>query len=113
MSIRFAEEGRQRVLERAAALAGIEELPQEAETLLEAVVCGAAALCSREDIPEGMEQPLAILLARALRDGAERPVTAVKRGDTQITYGPEELSPRVLLSPFVRLRTPKGGCCRE
>ena len=110
MSIRLAEEGRQRVLAKAGALAGMEELPQEAETLLEAVVCGAAALCNREDIPEGMEWPLAILLSRALRDGTERPVTTVKRGDTQITYGPEELPARVLLSPFVRLGMPKGGC---
>ncbi|MBR5390966.1 MAG: hypothetical protein IK141_06705 [Clostridia bacterium] len=110
MNIRFAEDGRQRVLEQAAALAGLEELPQEAEALLEAVACGAAAICNRRDLPREMEWPLAVLLSRALRDGAERPVTAVKRGDTQITYGPEDLSAKVLLGPFIRLGTPKGGC---
>lgn len=108
MSAAFAEGGRQRILEQGMALSGLERAPQQAELLLDLVTSAVTAWCGRDDIPREMEGTLAILLARVLRDGAERPVSTVKRGDTAITYGEQgNEGLGKLLEPFVRLKTPE------
>ena len=104
MSAAFAEGGRQRILEQGMALSGLESAPQQAELLLDLVVDGVTAWCGRSDIPEEMERCVALLLSRVLRDGVERPVSVVKRGDTAITYGDSDV--HALLEPFVRLKSP-------
>lgn len=110
MSAAFAEGGRQRILEQGMALSGLESAPQQAELLLDTVTGAVTAWCNRKDIPEEMEGAMAILLARVLRDGAERPVSTVKRGDTAITYADQGgVDMGTLLEPFVRLKTPKRG----
>lgn len=105
----FAEGGRERILERALALADAGR-DARTETLLEAVVQRAVQLCSSPYISEAMEAPLAELLAARL-SGVDQAVSQVKRGDTTITYGKASgLSDleRQLLAPFIRLRSPKG-----
>lgn len=106
MDIRFADGGRARILQHGVRLAKLEEAPQDAEELLEAVACCAANYCNRRDIPTGMEWALSILLSRVMRGDGLRPVSSVKRGDTAITYGTEETAAATLLAPFVRLATP-------
>ena len=108
MSAAFAEGGRQRILEQGMALSGLESAPQQAELLLNTLTAAVAAWCGREDIPEEMEGAMAILLAQSLKDGDDRPVTSVKRGDTAITYADgKTVDSRALLAPFVRLKTPE------
>lgn len=106
--IRFAEGGRQRIFEQGVLLFGEEDIPQTADVLLDGVIRCAAAFCGRSDIPESMEWPLAVLFSRVLQDGEGRPVTSVKRGDTAVTYADREtMSMETLLSPFVRLQSPR------
>ena len=108
MSAAFAEGGRQRILEQGMALSGLESAPQQAELLLDTLTSAVTAWCCREDIPEKMEGTMAILLAQSLKDGDNRPVTTVKRGDTAITYADENTVDRAaLLAPFVRLKIPE------
>ena len=103
MSAAFAEGGRQRILQQGMALSGLESAPQQADLLLDLVVDSVTAWCGRTDIPEEMERCVALLLSRVLRDGVERPVSVIKRGDTAITYGDSDV--RALLEPFVRLKS--------
>lgn len=105
MSAAFAEGGRQRILQQGMALSGLESAPQQAELLLDLVADGVIAWCGRTDIPEEMERCVALLLSRVLRDGVERPVSVIKRGDTVITYADSDV--RAMLEPFVRLKSPK------
>lgn len=107
MQVRFVEGGRERVLRRALQLAKTEQKPEEAELLLDGVCRAALNHCRREDVPESMEWPLAVLLARVIREGDLRPVSSVKRGDTAITYGRDGMDTGALLAPFVRLGTPE------
>ena len=106
MSAAFAEGGRQRILEQGMALSGLESAPQQAELLLDLVVDGVTAWCGRSDVPREMERCVALLLSRVLKDGVERPVSVIKRGDTAITYGDGDV--RAMLEPFVRLKSPAG-----
>lgn len=108
MSAAFAEGGRQRILEQGMALSGLESDPRQAELLLDTVTGAVTAWCNRTDIPEEMEGAMAILLAKMLQDGADRPVSTVKRGDTAITYADRGgVDMMGLLEPFVRLKTPQ------
>lgn len=98
--------GRERVLARALSLSGLKEAPPQAQALLDAATDAALAVCCRRDIPEGLEGGVAALLSELYRDGGERPVTTVRRGDTAITYGSLGLrDARLLLQPYVRLNT--------
>lgn len=111
MRVRFAEGGRDRILQQALALSGLESAPK-AEEMLETLVSLSAARCGRCDIPEEMEGTLAALLSRHLQGEGERMVSSVKRGDTTIAYEQGgQLSMDQLLAPFVRLRTPKRRRC--
>jgi hypothetical protein len=106
MSAPFEEGGRERVLARALALAGLSDAPAQWSALLDSAADAALALCCRDDIPAAMEGGVAALLCELFRDGADRPVTSVRRGDTAITYGSLGLQDaRLLLQPFVRLHT--------
>ena len=108
MSAAFAEGGRQRILEQGMALSGLESAPQQAELLLDTLTAAALGWCCREDIPEEMEGAMAVLLAQTLKEGNDRPVTTVKRGDTAITYADTgAVDRKTLLAPFVRLKTPE------
>ncbi len=109
MNARFAPGGRERILEEARMLTESEKTPEEAERLLDGVTQVALNHCRREDVPESMEWPLSLLLARVLEGEGLRPVSTVKRGDTAITYGAEPLELETLLAPFVRLASPEGG----
>ena len=107
MSAGFAEGGAERIRQRARAIAGL-ALPAERETaLLETLAAHALGHCGRKAVPEEMEDALAVLLARLFREGTERPVSSVKRGDTAITYDRQQPSLEALLAPFVRLRSPE------
>ena len=111
MSAGFAEGGAERIRQRAQAIAGL-ELPAERETaLLETLAAHALGHCGRRDIPEEMEDALAVL--RLFREGTERPVSSVKRGDTAITYDRQQPSFEALLAPFVRLRSPERSWERD
>ena len=113
MSAGFAEGGAERIRQRARAIAGL-ELPAERETaLLETLAAHALGHCGRRDIPEEMEDVLAVLLARLFREGTERPVSSVKRGDTAITYDRQQPSFEARLAPFVRLRSPERSWERD
>ena len=47
-------------------------------------------------------------VAQTLKEGNDRPVTTVKRGDTAITYADTgAVDRKTLLAPFVRLKTPE------
>ena len=93
----------------ALAVAGLEAPPEAAGALYTAAVGAAAGLCGRNDIPRAMEPALALILADLYREGLHRPVSAVKRGDTTITYAAggegRMADTRALLKPFVRLQT--------
>jgi len=111
MSVRFAEGGKERILQQALALSGMESAPHAGEEMLEVLASLAAAWCGRSDIPEAMEGALAALLCRRMQGEDDRQVSSVKRGDTTITY--EQGTPVTmegLLRPFVRLKTPERGC---
>ena len=111
MSVRFAEGGRERILERGMALSGMDRNGR-AEAALDTLAALAAAWCGREDIPRQMEGAMAVLLSRSLQGEDGRQVSSVKRGDTTITYagGQQGFSAQgaELLAPFVRLRSPEG-----
>lgn len=109
MTAVFAEGVRERVLERALTVAGMEQ-DDRTEVLLDAVAQRAAQVRGIAYIPKEMETVLAELLAMRLT-GDDQAVSQVKRGDTTITYGQtSDFSERErqLLAPFVRLRSPKG-----
>lgn len=107
MNISFAEGGRERILKQGAVLSGLESPPEQAEVLLDTLLCSVSALCNRRDIPESMEGTVSILLARLYQEGIARPVSTVKRGDTAITYVTGQPDVLSLLQPFVRLHTPE------
>lgn len=113
MNARFAEGGAERIRQQARVISGL-ELPEERETaLLETLAAHALGHCGRGDVPEEMEGALAVLLARLFREGLERPVSSVKRGDTAITYDRQQPSAEALLAPFVRLRSPERSWKRD
>lgn len=107
MTERYQQEGGAlRVQASALQLSGLDTAPGGAETLHDAVVHTALALCRRRDIPYEMEAPLSILLAQVYESGVGRSVSNVKRGDTSITYAAAGLEQwKSLLAPFVRLET--------
>ena len=109
MSVRFAEGGKDRILQQALALSGMESAPHAGE-MLEMLASLSAAWCGRSDIPEAMEGTLAALLCRQLQGEGERQVSSVKRGDTTITYEQGVgVTMETMLRPFVRLKTPERG----
>ena len=109
MSVRFAEGGKERILQQALALSGMESAPQAGE-MLEVLASLSTAWCGRSDIPESMEGVLAALLCRQLQGEGERQVSSVKRGDTTITYEQGAgTTMETMLRPFVRLKTPERG----
>ena len=111
MSVRFAEGGRERILEQALALSGVDR-DGRTENALDTLASLAAAWCGRGDIPRQMEGAMAVLLSRSLQGEDGRQVSSVKRGDTTITYagGQPGFSAQgaELLAPFVRLSSPEG-----
>ena len=111
MAVTFAEGGRERILQTALTLAGVDR-DARAETQLDALVSVAAAICGREHIPNEMEETLAVLLCRQLAGQGDRSVSSVKRGDTTITYERNGQTASAdlaqTLAPFIHLRSPKG-----
>lgn len=110
MDIRYECCGAQaRIEELALSISGLAAPPQAGQALYTAAVSAALNLCGRLDVPRAMEPALGLILADMYREGLHRPVSSVKRGDTAITYaaGGEGgmLDTRMLLSPFIRLRT--------
>ena len=107
----FAEGGRERILQTAVTLAGVER-DEQVEAQLDALASMAAALCGRAHIPVCMEGTLAALLCRRLSGQGDRAVSSVKRGDTTITYESggrtESADLTQALAPFIHLRSPKG-----
>lgn len=106
MDALYAEGGRERILEHALRLSGLSAPPEGWESLYAAAADSALAVCRRRDIPREMETAVAALLAALYREGLDRPVSSVRRGDTAITYAGLSLcDARTLLQPFIRLRT--------
>jgi len=90
------------IRDKAEALGG-RSLGDDGDLLVELAAQRACAYCQREDIPEAMEQAVAVLVL-ALQ-GEERAKT-IQRGDTSITYdvsNPALKAPESLLKPFCRL----------
>ena len=111
MSARFAEGGKERILQQALALSGMESAPLAGE-MLEVLASLSTAWCGRSDIPEAMEGTLAVLLCRQLQGEGDRQVSSVKRGDTTITYESGQQTANTdltqALAPFIHLRSPGG-----
>ena len=98
----------QQIQELALQLSGLTAPPENSDALYQATLSWALNLCNRQDVPAAMEEPLALLLARAYTSHLDRPVSTVKRGDTSITYastGDSAYSLQALLTPFIRLRS--------
>lgn len=116
MAVTFAEGGRERILQMALTMAGVDR-DERAEAQLDVLVSMAAAVCGREYIPAGMEGTLAMLLYRRFTGQGDRAISSVKRGDTTITYDSEGQIDSVdltkALAPFIRLASPKGRCVHE
>jgi hypothetical protein len=117
MAVTFVEGGRERILQTAFTLAGVDR-DDKAEAQLDALVSMAAAICGREHISSDMEGTLAALLCRQLTGQGDRAVSSVKRGDTTITYASDSQTASAdltrTLAPFIHLRSPgapKGRCC--
>lgn len=111
MAVTFAEGGRERILQTALTLAGVDR-DDKAEAQLDTLVSMAAAICGREHIPDYMEGTLAALLCRQLTGQGDRAVSSVKRGDTTITYESSGKTASAdltqTLAPFIHLKSPKG-----
>ena len=111
MAVTFAEGGRERILQTALALAGVDR-DDQAEAQLDTLDSTAAAICGREHIPAYMEGTLAALLCRRLTGQGDRAVSSVKRGDTTITYESGQQTANTdltqALAPFIHLRSPGG-----
>lgn len=116
MAVTFAEGGRERILQTALTLAGVER-DEQSEAQLDVLASMAAAVCGREHIPNCMEGTLATLLCRRLTGQDDRAVSSVKRGDTTITYDSPGQSDSAdltkALAPFIHLSSPKGRCAHE
>ncbi len=99
------EGGEQRVKQLALSLSGLSEAPSAEQALYEAAVNFALVYCHRVDIPPEMEHALALVLSDLYRDGVSRPVSSVRRGDTNITYADQGGRAIRVFAPFVRLKT--------
>ena len=97
------------ILKKAGALVG-EPLGEYGEDLTCIAATLACAWCNREDIPEDMEDAVALMVAAMAGDG--NAVKTIKRGDTSITYdtggGALGLSVISFLAPWRRLGHLKG-----
>ena len=93
---------------KAEVLAG-HSLGDNGDTLTEMAAQAAMAWCSREDIPEDMEQAVAALTL-TMEDGESGAVKSVTRGDTSVTYAVSGgLSPALAgLAPWRRLGQLRG-----
>ena len=91
---------------KAEALYGM-SLGENGDLLVGIAADRALAHCSRRDIPEAMEQAVAVLTV-FLAGGGET-VKSLTRGDTAITYATDDTSwaPLALLEPWRRLGTVK------
>ena len=95
---------REAIRKKAEVLAG-EDLGKDGDMLVDMAVQRACAYCQRRDVPEEMEQAVAVLvLSLQERDG----VKSVTRGDTAVTYQSRG-DPLTFLAPFRRL----GGLKEE
>ena len=98
------------ILKKAEALVG-EPLGEYGEDLTGIAATLACAWCNRDDIPEDMEDAVALMVAALDGDGSA--VKTIKRGDTSITYdtggGVLGLSVISFLAPWRRLGHLKEG----
>lgn len=92
------------ILKKAEALVG-EPLGEYGEDLTGIAAALACAWCNREDIPENMEDAVALMVAALA--GERSAVKTIKRGDTSVTYDTEGgalgLSVLSSLAPWRRL----------
>ena len=88
---------------KAEVLAG-RSLGDNGNALTEMAAQAACAWCSREDIPEDMEQAVAALVI-AMEGGGSGVVKSVTRGDTSVTYDVGDSGAPALtgLAPWRRL----------
>lgn len=96
------------IREKAEVLAG-QSLGENGDTLVGMAAHAACAYCQREDIPEEMEQAVAVLVL-AMEGGSEG-VKSITRGDTAITYAGDGSMDGAWagLAPFCRLGRLKEG----
>ncbi len=92
------------ILKKAEALVG-EPLGEYGEDLTGIAAALACVWCNREDIPEDMEDAVALMVAALA--GERSAVKTIKRGDTSVTYdtggGALGLSAVSFLAPWRRL----------
>ena len=94
------------ILKKAEALVG-EPLGEYGEDLTGIAATLACAWCNREDIPEDMEDAVALMAAAMAGDG--NAVKTIKRGDTSVTYETGRTSGILaFLAPWRRLGHLKG-----
>lgn len=105
MDVVYEKEGaKERIIDCALALSGCEK-DERTEKLYDLMLLSAMGICGREDVPELMEAPLAMMLGDILVNGTFRVVASVKRGDVAITYADGTgFDAKAVLSPFVKLR---------
>ena len=90
------------IRDKAEALGG-QSLGEHGDLLVEMAAQRACAYCQREDIPQEMEQAVAALVLALQEAGAAK---SIQRGDTSITYDVSKTAlkaPESLLAPFCRL----------
>ena len=94
---------------KAEVLAG-RSLGDNGDALTEMAAQAACAWCSREDIPEDMEQAVAAL-ALTMEDGESAADKSVTRGHTSVTYAVSDGQSAALagLAPWRRLGRLKEG----
>ena len=105
MTYLFQQEGGEgRIKETALALYGSETEPANFDVLYRCALSASLAMCCRDDIPHGMEEGVAFVLARLLQEGDGRPVSSIRRGDVSITYDKGAYgTAKELLAPYVKL----------
>lgn len=103
MAVVYEMEGaRERIIKGALALSGM-EMSERVDALFDVAVMNALACCNRDDVPYKMEGALALILADMMKNGGEREVKSLTRGDVSVTYS-DKGGMKGELGAFVRMR---------
>lgn len=103
MGVVFEMEGaRERIINGALALSGM-EMNERVDALFDVALLNALAYCNRDDVPYKMEGALALILADMMRNGGEKGVKSMTRGDVSVTYSDKD-NVKGELGSFVRMR---------
>lgn len=84
---RSMDEQSTRIISTAAELAGV-TAPANAATMCTVLIAMVKQYCRRDDIPPTLEAFVASMLAEQFKAALDDGVSAVKEGDTQVTFNP-------------------------